>query len=176
MAVDMFVKFGAGIDGECTDEAHVDWIEISGYSHGVSQPVSGVSFTGGMTGGRADFQDMAFNKTLDKATPLLNIACCKGTHIDEIMLELCLATGDKHVFTRYTLTDAVITSVIAGGSAGSAEVKPLETVTVAYSKIKWEYTPIDATGAPGSPSDKTWNLATNDTGVSDFFSITLSKK
>jgi type VI secretion system secreted protein Hcp len=161
MAVDMFVKFGAGIDGECTDDAHVDWIEISSYSHGVSQPVSGVSFTGGMTGGRADFQDMNFVKTLDKATPLLNIACCKGTHIDEITFELCLATGDKHVFARYVLTDAIITSVSAGGASQGMEVKPTETVTVAYSKIKWEYTPIDATGAPGSADDKTWNLATN---------------
>jgi len=161
MAVDMFVKFEANIKGECTDAAHVDWMELSSYSHGVSQPVSGVSFTGGMTGGRADFQDMTFVKTLDKATPLLNIACCKGTHIPTITLELCLATGDKHVFTRYILTDAVITSVSAGGVSAGQEVKPLETVTVAYSKIKWEYTPIDATGSPGSPSDMTWNLATN---------------
>ena len=161
MAVDMFVKFDAGIDGECTDAGHVDWIELSSYSHGVSQPVSGVSFTGGMTGGRADFQDMTFVKTLDKATPLLNIACCKGTHIPEIILELCLATGEKHVFTRYTLTDSVITSVVAGGDSRGQEVKPIETVKVAYSKIKWEYTPIDAKGSPGSASDKTWNLATN---------------
>jgi type VI secretion system secreted protein Hcp len=104
---------------------------------------------------------MTFEKTLDKATPLLNIACTNGTHIPEITLELCLATGEKHVFMRYTLTDAVITSVSAGGKAVNMEVKPLETVTVAYSKIKWEYTPIDAKGSPGSPSDKTWNLATN---------------
>jgi len=164
MAVDMFVKFDKGIDGECTDSAHVDWMEITSYSHGVAQPVSGVSFTGGMTGGRADFQDMSFVKTLDKATPLLNIACSDGTHIPEIILELCLATGEKHVFMRYTLTDSVVTSVSAGASSTGAEIKPAETVTVAYSKIKWEYIPIDATGSPGSPSDKTWNLATNAPG------------
>jgi type VI secretion system secreted protein Hcp len=161
MAVDMYMKIGAGIDGESTDDAHTDWIEISSYNHGVTQPVSDASFTGGMTGGRADFQDISITKVLDKATPLLNIACCKGTHIPEITLELCLATGDKHVFMAYTFTDSVITSVSAGASSGAMEIRPLETVTIAYSKIKWEYTPIDATGSPGSPDDKTWNLATN---------------
>ena len=161
MAVDMYMKIGAGIDGESTDDAHADWIEVSSYNHGVSQPVSDASFTGGMTGGRADFQDISISKVLDKASPLLNIACCKGTHIPEITFEICLATGDKHVFMRYVFTDSVITSISAGAASGGMESRPSETVTIAYSKIKWEYTPIDATGAPGSPDDKTWNLATN---------------
>ena len=61
---------------------------------------------------------------------------------------------------RYTLEDCIVTLVAPGGSAGG-EVKPLESVNFAYGKIKWEYTPIDHTGKPGSATDRTWNLETN---------------
>lgn len=162
MAVDMFLKI-EGIDGESSDDKHQKWIEILSYSHGVSQPVSGVSATGGRTGGRADFQNMSISKTIDNATPDLNIKCAKGEHIPKVELELCLASGEKHTFMKYTLEDCIVTSVQPGGSAG-AEVKPLESVSFAYGKIKWEYTPIDHTGKPGSATDRTWDLEANKQG------------
>ena len=158
MAVDMFLKLD-GIDGESSDDKHDKWIEVLSYSHGVSQPVSGASRTGGRTGGRADFNDFIVVKTIDNATPDLNIKCAKGEHIPKIEMELCLATGDKHTFMKYTLEDCIITSVVPGGSSG--EIKPSEQVGFAYGKIKWEYTPIDHTGSPGSATDRTWNLEKN---------------
>jgi len=159
MAVDMFLKI-EGIDGESTDAAHEKWIEVVSYSLGVAQPVSGVSATGGRTGGRADFQDLSIVKTIDNATPDLNIYCAKGQHIPKIELELCLATGDKHTFMKYEIEDCIVTSIAPGG-AKDDEIKPTEAVTFAYGKIKWEYTPIDHTGAPGASTDRTWNLETN---------------
>jgi type VI secretion system secreted protein Hcp len=159
MSADMFLKI-EGIDGESTDDAHDKWIEVLSYSLGVSQPVSGVSATGGRTGGRADFQDLTITKTIDNSTPDLNIKCASGEHVPKIELELCLATGDKHTFMKYTLEDCIVTSISPGGSTGG-ETKPLENVSFAYGKIKWEYTPIDHTGAPGSATDRTWNLEKN---------------
>jgi type VI secretion system secreted protein Hcp len=103
---------------------------------------------------------MAVTKIVDNSTPDLNIKCAKGEHIPKVELELCLATGDKHTFMKYTLEDCVVTSVIPGGSAAD-EIRPSEQVTFAYGKCKWEYTPIDNTGAPGSTTDRTWNLETN---------------
>jgi type VI secretion system secreted protein Hcp len=163
MALDMFCKID-GIDGESTDDAHADWIELLSYSHGVSQPVSGASRSGGRTGGRADFQDFTITKTIDKATPDLNLYCCNGKHITKIEIELCLATEDKHTFMKYELEDVVVSSVSPGGSADSSEVKPLETVSFAYGKIKWEYTPIDNTGNAGAAVDRTWDLEANKQG------------
>jgi len=159
MSADMFLKI-EGIDGESTDDAHDKWIEVLSYSLGVSQPVSGVSATGGRTGGRADFEDLRITKTIDNSTPDLNIKCASGEHVPKIELELCLATGDKHTFMKYTLEDCIVTSISPGGSTGG-ETKPLENVSFAYGKIKWEYTPIDHTGAPGSATDRTWNLEKN---------------
>lgn len=155
----MFLKV-EGVDGESTDADHDKWIEILAYSHGVSQPATGISGTGGQTGGAADFQDLAITKVLDASTPDLNIKCAKGEHIPKIELEICLATGDKHTFMKYTIEDCVVTSIAPGGSS-EGEVRPLEEVTFAYDKCKWEYTPIDNQGNPGSTTDRTWNLATN---------------
>ncbi|MES9939064.1 MAG: type VI secretion system tube protein Hcp [Candidatus Thiodiazotropha sp. 6PLUC2] len=159
MGVDLFMKID-GADGESTDDAHSKWCELLSYSHGVSQPTSGASGTGGRTGGRANFDNFIAVKTIDNATPDLNIKCAKGEHIPKLEVECCLASGDKHTFMKYTMEDVIVTSVTPGGSQGD-ETKPLETVSFAYGKIKWEYTPIDHTGKPGSTVDRTWSLEKN---------------
>ncbi len=150
-----------GIPGESTDDAHPEWIQVLSYNHGVIQPPSSASGTGGRTGGRADFQEFSFVKTLDAATPDLAIYCASGKHIPSIEVELCLATGDKHTFMKYIMEDCVISGVRPGGSSDGGETRPLEDVSFVYGKIKWEYTPIDQTGAAGSKIDRTWNLETN---------------
>lgn len=157
MSSDMFLKV-EGIDGESTDGKHEKWIELISYSHGVSQPATGVSGTGGRTGGRADFSDFVVSKEIDNSTPDLNVKCAKGEHIPKVEVELCLATGDKHTYMKYTIEDCIVTSIAPSGGTGT---KPTEVVTFAYGTIKWEYTPIDHTGKPGSTTDRTWNLETN---------------
>jgi type VI secretion system secreted protein Hcp len=159
MAVDMFMKID-GADGESTDDNHKKWCEVSSINHGVSQPTTGASGTGGRTGGRANFDPFTVVKTIDKATPDLNIKCAKGEHIPKVEIELCLATGDKHTFMKYTMENVIVSSVFPG-AANSDETKPTETVSFAYGKLKWEYTPIEHTGKPGSTTDRTWNLETN---------------
>jgi type VI secretion system secreted protein Hcp len=159
MAVDMFCKID-GIDGESTDSKHAKWIEVLSYTHGLSQPVSGASGTGGRTGGRADYQDFNITKVVDFASADLNIHCSNGKHIPEIIIECCLASDEKHTFMKYTLTDCVITSVNASCSQHS-ETKPDESVTFAYGQIKWEYTAIDHQGGKGASIDRTWSLEEN---------------
>ena len=48
----------------------------------------------------------------------MNIYCAKGQHIPKVELELCLATGDKHTFLKYTLEDVIISSVAPAGASG----------------------------------------------------------
>lgn len=160
MAVDIFLKI-EGIDGESTDDAHDKWIELESCNQGVSQPVSAASATGGRTGGRADFEHLRITKTVDAATPDLCIACCSGKHIPKVEVEFCLATEDKHKFLKFELENVIVSSISSGGSGGEYGTKPQETVTFAFGKIKWEYTPIDDTGKPGAAVDRTWSLEKN---------------
>ena len=68
MAADAFLKVD-GIDGESTDANHTNWIELTSFSTGMSQPVSTSSATGGRTAERVNIGDIVVTKTVDKASP-----------------------------------------------------------------------------------------------------------
>lgn len=165
MAFDCFLKID-GVPGECTDDKHKDWIEILSYSHGVSQVGSGsVSSGGGRTAERVDHADFSIVKTLDKASPKLALACCDGTHIKEIKMQLCRAGGDKQKYMEYALSDVIVSSVRPGGSAQAGEALPLEEVSFNYGKIEWIYTEIDhQSGRPKGDVNAHWDLLTNKGG------------
>jgi type VI secretion system secreted protein Hcp len=159
MSSDFFMNV-EGIPGESTDDAHAEWIELVQFSHGVSQPVSAQSGTGGRTGGRADFGEVVITKEIDNATCDLNIYCASGKHIPKIEIEVCQASGDKHTYYKYVLEDVVVaSSAVTGGS--SDENRPLQECSLNFGKITWEYTPISHAGEPGSAITRIWNLETN---------------
>jgi type VI secretion system secreted protein Hcp len=162
MPGDAFLKI-EGIPGESTDEKHKDQIEILSYSHGVSQMASASESTaGGKTTGRCDHQDFSIVKELDKASPLLNLFCCKGEHIKKMTLELCAATGDKSPYMRYEFENLIISSISIGGGGGGI---PTESVTFNYNKINWIYVDTDhETGKKKGEVKKWWDLATNKGG------------
>ncbi|MBW2740233.1 MAG: type VI secretion system tube protein Hcp [Deltaproteobacteria bacterium] len=162
MAFDAFLKID-GIDGESTDDAHADWIEVLSYSTGVSQTASGsASSGGGASSERADFQDFSIVKALDKASPKLSLACADGTHISEVVLELCRAGGQKLKYMEYKLTDCIVSSSRTGGSSQGGETLPLQEISFNYGKIEWTYTQQQRAGGGGGGNVAAgWNLETN---------------
>ena len=162
MAFDAFLNVD-GIPGESSDDAHSDWIEILSYSAGVSQSASAsASSGGGASSERADFQDFSIVKTLDKASPKLAVACADGTHISEVVLELCRAGGDKLKYMEYKLSDCIVSSHRPGGSAQGGETLPLEEVSFNYGKIEWTYTQQKrGDGSGGGNVAAGWDLEKN---------------
>ena len=159
---DAFLKID-GLDGESTDDKHKNWIEILSYSTGVSQTSAGSSSSGGgRASGRADLADFSIVKTLDKASPKLNLFCCNGTHIKEVTVQLCRAGKEKVKYMEYKMSDVLVTSVRPGGSAQGGESLPLEEVSFNYGKIDWIYTATDhATGKPAGDVKTTWDVMAN---------------
>jgi type VI secretion system secreted protein Hcp len=162
MAADTFLKIDK-IKGESTDAKHKDEIEVLSYSHGVSQMASAAASTGGgKTTARCDHQDFSIVKELDKASPELNLACCKGDHIDKMELVLCLASGDKQPYMKYLFEKVIVSSVSIGGGGGGT---PTESVTFNYNKISWVYIETDHdTGKKKGEVKKHWNLKDNTGG------------
>ena len=163
-AIDMFLKI-EGVPGESSVEDRQDWIEVLSYSHGVSQTASGAASTGGTrSAGRCEHQDFSIAKTLDKASPKLALLCSNGQLIDEVILVLCDAEGDKNQYMEYTMTDVIISSVSVVGSAGT-ELLPVEEVTFNYGKIQWCYTEYDSTSGKAKGDVETfWDVGTNEGG------------
>lgn len=160
MASDMFLQID-GIEGESTDDQHAKWIEISSFSSGVSQEVSGAVSTGGARStNRCDHQDFSITHVLDSSSPKIALACANGTHIPKITVQLHRATGEKAMYAEYIMENVFVTAAMPTGSFGGE--LPVEVVNFNYAKITWKYIPTDhLTGAAGSPVEAYWDLGTN---------------
>jgi type VI secretion system secreted protein Hcp len=161
MPFDAFLKIEE-IPGESTDDKHKDQIEILSFNWGVRQQRSGSSSSAGsLSAERADFQEFAVVKPVDKASPLLFLACASGQHLKGATVQLCRAGGDKEPYMEYKLSDVMVTSVRPGGN-GHGEALPLEEVQFAYGKIEWKYTQTKIAGGKGSGNVAAgWDLKTN---------------
>lgn len=157
MSTNTYLKLDK-IKGESTDDKHKDQIEVFSFSHGLAQPISGPSGTGGRAAARADFQSLQITKYVDAASPDLDIYCAQGSHIATAELEVCQETGSKECYWRYDFKNLMVESVSVSGGGSD---RPVESVTFVYDEVKWTYTPIDTEGNAGTAVDRAWSLAEN---------------
>jgi type VI secretion system secreted protein Hcp len=152
------------VDGESTDGKHAKWIEVLSFHWGVSQPAGGsTSGQGGLTGGRANWQDFSFVHHLDLSSAKLMELCAKGSHIPEGKLEVCKAGGDPQPYYTVKFTDLMVSSVRPGGSSQGGDNIPLEEVTLNLGKAEWEYKQLDEKGKPKGNMAGSWDMKKNAT-------------
>lgn len=134
MSSDFHIKL-SNVAGESEHKDHKGEIEIHSWGWNVSNAAS--SAGGGMGKGKAVPGDLMFTHNYDKASPNLARNCVTGGHFDELLLS-CRKAGDdsQQLYLTIKLKTAYITSVSVGGSAGGDVV---ETVTVAYKDIEFNY-------------------------------------
>ena len=156
MAVDMFLKID-GIKGESTDAKHKDEIDIHSFTFGVHQ--TGASSGGGGSGaGKAHFDDIHITKAADLASPNLMLACATGKHIKEATITVRKAGGQQEDFYTIKLSDLIVSSVQNNGHGGD---NPQESVSLNFSKIKFDYKPQKADGTLGGVSTATYDIKAN---------------
>jgi type VI secretion system secreted protein Hcp len=148
-----------GIPGESTDEQRPRTIEIDSFSFGASNSGSIVVGGGGGGAGKVSFQDISLSKKLDKASPLLYLACAQGTHIKRAVLFVRKA-GDKPMeYYTITLSDLLISSVQTGGSTGGD--RPTESLSLNFTKIEFSYAAQKPDGSLETPVTSGWDIANN---------------
>ncbi|MEM1185702.1 MAG: type VI secretion system tube protein Hcp [Planctomycetota bacterium] len=161
MAFDGYL-FIEGINGDSTDDAHAEWIEIDGFEHVVQQATGGGgSAQGGHAGGRADHGDFIVHKRLDSSSPALFLHCCKGQSIPEVVVELCRAVGDKTTFMKYTFQNVIVSQVNPKGEAQGEDLIPSELIGFRYSNVMLEYTPTGTDGSTSASIQAGWSTQTN---------------
>jgi len=157
MAADMFLKL-EGVDGESKDDSHKKEIDVLAWSWGASQ--SGTGHTGGGSGaGKVTVQDVSVTKYVDSASHLLLLDCCNGQHIKKGTLVVRKAGATPLEYIKLTMEDILVTHVSTGGSGG--EDRLTETVTLNFSKFKYEYTPQKADGSGDGTKETGWDIAAN---------------
>jgi len=153
----MFLKL-EGVDGESKDDSHKKEIDVLAWSWGASQ--SGTGHTGGGSGaGKVSVQDVSVTKYVDSASHLLLLDCCNGQHIKKGTLVVRKAGATPLEYIKLTMEDIIVTHISTGGSGG--EDRLTETVTLNFSKFKYEYTPQKADGSGDGTKETGWDIAAN---------------
>jgi len=161
--IDIFVKI-RGITGESTDEKHRDWIEAIGLTWGVRQP-SGTGSGGGSLAERADFDNLTISKVVGKSSPMLYRYCAQGTLVNDVRIELCEQAASHINFLTILLRDATVASARLTGKVTLEGVpRPVEEISLIYSRIEWQYVPISHAGERGGTVMAAWDLKTNTPG------------
>ncbi|QLY62581.1 type VI secretion system tube protein Hcp [Citrobacter freundii] len=147
------------IKGESQAEGFKDQIEIMSFSHNVAMQVTNDVSNTERTSGRAHVGEMSLTKFVDLSTPKLNEYCCSGKMVKEAVLTLCRNDDGKMLpFIVYTLDNVIISHLsVSGGSGG----KPVETMSLNFTKIKWEITAQKLGGQKEGNVSSVWDMAMN---------------
>lgn len=157
MASDIFLKID-GIKGESQDKAFKGEIDIDNFSFGV-QNSGDMGRGGGGGAGKANFQDFHFNKRVDKASPLLMLACASGKHIAKADLIVRKAGGNKQEeYYTVKFTDILISSF---DNSGTENDNPMESISFNFAKIEFYYKEQDEKGGLASTANAGWDLKKN---------------
>ena len=154
---DMFLKL-EGIEGESPDEAHKTQIQILSFSWGVSNSGSGGVGSGSGVG-KASLSDVSVMKLVDKSSPNLFINCCTGKHISKATIYVRKAGEKPQEYETITMDEVLISSFQQSASDGGG--LPTESVSLNFSKIKFEYKAQKADGTLDAAIPKTYDVKAN---------------
>ena len=161
MSSDIHIKLET-IDGDSLDEGHAGEIELLSASHGSSRNIGSYSSGGSATQEPPHLQDFVFTKTVDKASPKIQGALWNGTNIATAKLTIDKQDGQggKVGYVTYEFEKVHISSYSVGASTGGGA--PLETVSFAFAKITYLYSPTSTqTGAAEGQITAGWDLELN---------------
>jgi type VI secretion system secreted protein Hcp len=150
-----FIKFD-GVDGESQDTDHRTWSDLLSFSQGQFVPVDAAT---GRARGGVVFEDIVVTKELDKASPKLAEAVCKGQVFPNVQIHWtrAVAGGARQTYYAYELKNVQITSYSIGGSAQS-DTAPTEQISLNFEEIKATYTEFGDTGQAKGNVEYTWKV------------------
>ncbi len=158
----IILDFGSDIKGDSLLVGYENKIEIMSYSHNVAMQVTNDVSNSERTSGKPHVGEFTLTKFIDTSTPTLNEYCCAGKPIAEATITIGrnAAEGNGQImpFIVYTLNNVVLSNVSVSGGAGG---KPVETLSLNFTKIKWELTAQKDDGTKEGTAASTWDLAAN---------------
>lgn len=152
---DIYIKF-EGIDGEVQDGNHKKWCEVIEFDQAHIQ-VSGNSSGRGTP--EILFDEIRIVKTIDKASPKLAEAVCRGTVYPTVEIEVTTSAFNtsRSTYLNFNLENVIVTSYTVGGIAQSENV-PCEALKLSFEKITMTYTELDASGKSKGNVSYSWTI------------------
>jgi type VI secretion system secreted protein Hcp len=152
-----YIKF-EGVDGEAQDKDHKNWSDILSFSQGIMQPGGAAT---GPTRRRGDviFEDIQITKELDKASPKIAEAVCKGKVFPKVEIHLTASYTDagRVPYFKYELKNVLVTNYNISGSGQSEDV-PTENCSLNFEEIKVTYAEADSKGKSKGNVEYQWKV------------------
>jgi type VI secretion system secreted protein Hcp len=141
------------------DAKHPNECELLSFSFGAAQ--SGTpSYGKGLGAGKVQMHDFSFMMKANKAGPKLFELCATGAGIKQAILTCRKAGKDQQDYLKYTFSDIIVSSYTEGGAGGNDPI-PIQSVSVAFSKLEIEYKEQNADGSLGGMVKGGFDLKTN---------------
>jgi len=145
---DIHIKID-GINGESTVNNHRDEVVVESWNWGVTHPAP-VAVGGGGAAGKASFADFSFTHRVDRASPLLWKACATGQSIRTVTLSVARSGAVAQDYLTIKFSEIRVTSVALADTA--LDTQPaLESVSLSYAKVDYQYRPQNPNGSMGAP-------------------------
>ena len=152
-----YIKFD-GVDGQATAKEHRSWSRIISFDQGIYMP--GAASTGQTRRrGRVVLDDIIVSKKLDKASPKIAEALCKGQVFPEVLIDLTASYANSGPLTYYTyeLKNVLVTSYNIQGS-GRPKGVPVEEFALSFEEIKVTYTELSSKGKSKGNVEYSWKV------------------
>jgi len=137
----------AGINGECADSNHKNWMDVETLQWGVSRQItSSTSTKNDRESSNAVISDLHVTRRMDSSTPPMFIeACCgKGKDVTIHMSKTGSGTG-ADVYMEYKLKNALISAYDVSSDTNDTD-RPTESFTISFIDAEVKYTPYDEDG------------------------------
>ena len=150
----IYMKYDS-IDGDVTAAGHEKWIEVNSFQWGVGRGIS--SPTGGSSDREASapsVSEIVVTKPTDIASVKLLDESLEGEGTD-VTIDFCKTDkGQLNVYLSYTLNN----TMISGFSMSSGGDRPLESVSLNFTKIQCRDIGLGAKNEDGQPATVGYDL------------------
>jgi type VI secretion system secreted protein Hcp len=153
----LILDLGATIKGNCQIQGYADKLIVLSYSHHASIPLQMDSANTERTAGRPSFSEITFAKMSDLSTTELYKACTQGTKLGTATLHVGRVENGVYMsFFKYEFTNAMVSSISTSGGGGI----PSDSFSLAFTKIKCDFTQQKSDSTAKGTGTWNWNLET----------------
>ncbi|MFO1086851.1 MAG: type VI secretion system tube protein Hcp [Reyranellaceae bacterium] len=150
----IYMKFG-DIKGQVTTDGFKEWIELTSAQLGVNRGVSTGAGGRGREAANPSISDLVITKEFDVASSKLLQDAVAGTFNSKVEIKMTTTTKNKvDTFLALELTDCGVSSY----STSSGGDKPMESLSLNFTKIMYTPSPLDTKGTPVKGAVVTYDL------------------
>lgn len=144
-----------GINGDVTLSGHEGWIEVRDLHWGIARVLdTTIGGAANRVKSHPQITEVTLTKFLDNSSPgLFDNLLTDSTGVEA---EIHIVSSADAVYCSYTLENCLVGTIntTAGGD------KPMEVVTLNFTKFTVSYNPTDASGNQGAPIRQGFDVAT----------------